>query len=38
MGGKIDLYYDCVSPYSWYALAYLIRNREALKTHGVDIE
>jgi len=38
MGGKIDLYYDCVSPWSWFALHHLINNRETLKSYGVEFE
>jgi glutathione S-transferase kappa 1 len=38
MSGKIELYYDCVSPYSWFALDYLIKNKEALGSHDVQIE
>ncbi|KAF2666001.1 putative thioredoxin [Microthyrium microscopicum] len=35
---KIELFYDTVSPYSWYALHYLQKNREALSSHGINIE
>jgi glutathione S-transferase kappa 1 len=38
MEGKIELFFDCVSPYSWFAFDYLLRNREALKSHDVAIE
>lgn len=38
MGGKIDAYLDCVSPYSYFALLYLLKNRTALASHGVDVE
>ncbi|KAJ5113821.1 HCCA isomerase/glutathione S-transferase kappa [Penicillium angulare] len=38
MSSKIDAYIDCVSPYSYYALVYLRRNRKALESHGVEIE
>ncbi|KAF2814602.1 glutathione S-transferase kappa 1 [Mytilinidion resinicola] len=38
MGGKIECYLDVVSPYSYYALLYLEKNREVLKSHDVDIE
>ncbi|KAJ5912037.1 uncharacterized protein N7473_001340 [Penicillium subrubescens] len=38
MAGKIDAYVDCVSPYSYYATLYLRRNRQALRSHGVEIE
>ncbi|GME38043.1 putative dsba family oxidoreductase protein [Neofusicoccum parvum] len=38
MGGKIDAYLDCVSPYSYFALLYLLKNRDALASHGIDVE
>jgi hypothetical protein len=38
MGGKINAYLDCVSPYSYYALLYLHRNRSALRSHGIEVE
>lgn len=38
MGGKIDCYFDCVSPYSYFAFLYLSKNEDLLKTYGVDIE
>lgn len=38
MGGKIDAYLDCVSPYSYYALLYLQKNRKALASYGVEVE
>ena len=38
MGGKIEAYLDCVSPYSYYALSYLQKNREALASYGVEVE
>ncbi|KAF2467221.1 glutathione S-transferase kappa 1 [Lindgomyces ingoldianus] len=38
MGGKITCYLDCVSPYSYFALLYLERHREALKSHDVEID
>ncbi|OQE32283.1 hypothetical protein PENSTE_c001G06738 [Penicillium steckii] len=37
-GGKIDAYVDCVSPYSYYATLYLRRNRQALESHGIEVE
>ncbi|KAF2735099.1 glutathione S-transferase kappa 1 [Polyplosphaeria fusca] len=38
MSGKITCYLDCVSPYSYFALIYLDRYREALKSYNVDID
>ncbi|KAJ5739467.1 HCCA isomerase/glutathione S-transferase kappa [Penicillium manginii] len=38
MTGKIDAYVDCVSPYSYYATLYLRRNRQALESHGIEVE
>ena len=38
MRGKINAYLDCVSPYSYYALLYLQRNRSALRSHGIEVE
>ncbi|KAA8614829.1 glutathione S-transferase kappa 1 [Pyrenophora tritici-repentis] len=38
MAGKITSYLDCVSPYSYFALLYLEKNREVLKSHGVEID
>ncbi|KAF2109282.1 glutathione S-transferase kappa 1 [Lophiotrema nucula] len=38
MSGKITCYLDCVSPYSYFALIYLERNREALRSHNVEID
>ncbi|KAF2086177.1 DSBA family oxidoreductase [Saccharata proteae CBS 121410] len=38
MGGKIDAYLDCVSPYSFYAFKYLIERRAALSSYDVEID
>ncbi|KAJ4992720.1 dsba family oxidoreductase [Stagonosporopsis vannaccii] len=38
MSGKITCYLDCVSPYSYFALLYLEKNKDALTTHNVDID
>ncbi|KAJ5172787.1 hypothetical protein N7492_005380 [Penicillium capsulatum] len=38
MAGKIDAYVDCVSPYSYYAMLHLRKNRQALESHGVEVE
>jgi len=38
MGGKIDAYLDCVSPYSYFAILYLQKNREILRQYGVEVE
>ncbi|KAH6620386.1 glutathione S-transferase kappa 1 [Boeremia exigua] len=38
MSGKITCYLDCVSPYSYFALLYLEKNRQALASHNVDID
>ncbi|CAA9965495.1 Glutathione S-transferase kappa 1 [Pyrenophora teres f. maculata] len=38
MVGKITSYLDCVSPYSYFALLYLEKNRKVLKSHGVEID
>ncbi|KAL3457661.1 thioredoxin-like protein [Aspergillus heterothallicus] len=35
---KIECYLDCVSPYSFYAFAYLQQNRQTLEKLGVKIE
>ncbi|KAH0538759.1 hypothetical protein FGG08_004647 [Glutinoglossum americanum] len=36
--GKIDVFVDCVSPYSYYAVKYLLKNRAALQSYGVEVE
>ncbi|KAL1958049.1 hypothetical protein VTO42DRAFT_5261 [Malbranchea cinnamomea] len=38
MGGKIEAYFDCPSPYSYLAFLHLRRNRERLASHGVEVE
>lgn len=38
MGGKIDGYLDCTSPYSYFALIYLRQQRELLKQYNVEVE
>ncbi|KAK7556737.1 DSBA family oxidoreductase [Phyllosticta citricarpa] len=38
MGAKIDVYIDCVSAYSYFAILYLLKNRQALAEHEVEIE
>ncbi|KAK8235459.1 thioredoxin-like protein [Phyllosticta capitalensis] len=38
MGAKIDVYLDCVSAYSYFAILYLLKNRKALAEHEVEIE
>ncbi|KAF2000290.1 glutathione S-transferase kappa 1 [Amniculicola lignicola CBS 123094] len=38
MSGQITCYLDCVSPYSYFALVYLEKHREVLKSHGVSID
>jgi len=38
MMAKIDAYLDCVSPYSYFALLYLLKNKEALRAHDIDVE
>ncbi|EPS41986.1 hypothetical protein H072_4036 [Dactylellina haptotyla CBS 200.50] len=35
---KIELYIDCVSPYSFFAFDYLQKNKRALQDHGVQVE
>ena len=35
---SIKTYLDCVSPYSYYALLYLQKNRHSLASHGVTVE
>ncbi|KAH0565818.1 hypothetical protein GP486_000787 [Trichoglossum hirsutum] len=36
--GKIDAFVDCVSLYSYYAISYLLNNKDALLSHGVEVE
>ncbi|CAK3839291.1 DSBA family oxidoreductase [Lecanosticta acicola] len=36
--GRIDVYLDCNSPWSFHAYNYLRRNRQALAEHGVTVE
>ncbi|KAH8701046.1 DSBA family oxidoreductase [Talaromyces proteolyticus] len=38
MGGIINVYLDCVSPYSQYAFLHLLRNRSVLASHGIRID
>jgi len=38
MGGKIDCYLDCASPYSYFAFVYLRRRRKVLAEYGVQVE
>ncbi|KUL84403.1 hypothetical protein ZTR_08785 [Talaromyces verruculosus] len=38
MGGIIHAYYDCVSPYSFFAFTHLEKVRGVLASHGVRIE
>jgi len=35
---RIDAYFDCNSPWSYFAFTYLRRNRQALAAHNVDVE
>ncbi|EMF12234.1 DSBA family oxidoreductase [Sphaerulina musiva SO2202] len=37
-GGRIDLYVDCNSPWSYFAYLYLRRNRPALSQHNISVE
>lgn len=36
-GGKIDAYLDCNSPYSYFALVWLRRNKQLLADNGVEV-
>lgn len=38
MGGKIDCYLDCASPYSYFAIVYLRKQRQALADYGIEVE
>ncbi|KAH6681441.1 putative glutathione S-transferase kappa 1 [Halenospora varia] len=38
MGGHIDCYLDCPSPYSYLAFLYLLKNRELLLSHDVTVD
>jgi len=38
MTSKITCYLDCVSPYSYFALLHLQKNREVLQSHNVEID
>ncbi|KAK2763109.1 hypothetical protein FQN54_009743 [Arachnomyces sp. PD_36] len=38
MGGKINAYFDCVSPYAFFAFLHLRKNRALLASYGIDIE
>ncbi|KAK2741880.1 hypothetical protein FQN57_005439 [Myotisia sp. PD_48] len=38
MGGKIEAYFDCPSPYSYFAFLHLRKNRELLASHGIEID
>ncbi|KAH7230847.1 DSBA family oxidoreductase [Fusarium solani] len=35
---KIELYFDCVSPYSFYAFLYLTQRKQALQNLNVELE
>ncbi|USW51690.1 Putative DSBA-like thioredoxin domain, Thioredoxin-like superfamily [Septoria linicola] len=36
-GGKIDVYLDCNSPWSYFAYLYLRKNRASLQAHNISI-
>ncbi|KAF2997407.1 hypothetical protein E8E13_005347 [Curvularia kusanoi] len=38
MAAKITCYLDCVSPYSYFALLHLEKNRQTLESHDVEID
>ncbi|EEH46428.1 uncharacterized protein PADG_02526 [Paracoccidioides brasiliensis Pb18] len=38
MGGKIEAYFDCPSPYSFFSFQHLLKNRELLASHGIEVE
>ncbi|KFY18259.1 hypothetical protein V492_00025 [Pseudogymnoascus sp. VKM F-4246] len=37
-GGKLAIYVDCVSPYSWFGYTNTVRYRPLLNAHGVDVD
>ncbi|KAF1975566.1 glutathione S-transferase kappa 1 [Bimuria novae-zelandiae CBS 107.79] len=37
-GGKITAYLDCMSPFSYFALVHLEKNRAVLEAHGIEID
>ncbi|PSN66242.1 glutathione S-transferase [Corynespora cassiicola Philippines] len=36
--GKLTIYVDCVSPYSWFGFTNIVRFRPLLQAHGVHVE
>ncbi|KZP03652.1 putative DSBA family oxidoreductase [Athelia psychrophila] len=38
MGGKIDCYLDCTSFYGYLTFQHLLKERETLRSHGVEVE
>ncbi|PGH27948.1 hypothetical protein AJ80_00202 [Polytolypa hystricis UAMH7299] len=38
MAARIDAYFDCVSPFSYFAFVHLLRNKDVLRSHGVEID
>ncbi|RMD43686.1 hypothetical protein DV735_g1447, partial [Chaetothyriales sp. CBS 134920] len=37
-GGKLRIYVDCVSPYSWFGFTNIIKYRPLLQAHGIQVE
>ncbi|KAH8809209.1 glutathione S-transferase [Xylogone sp. PMI_703] len=37
-GGKLTIYLDCVSPYSWFGFTNTIRYRPLLNAYGIDVD
>ncbi|KAE9364012.1 putative DSBA family oxidoreductase [Stipitochalara longipes BDJ] len=37
-GGKLTIYVDCVSPYSWFGFTNILRYRPLLNAHGVSVD
>ncbi|KIW17418.1 hypothetical protein PV08_04612 [Exophiala spinifera] len=37
-GGKLKIYIDCVSPYSWFGFTNIIKYRPLLNAHGVSVD
>ncbi|KAK6376495.1 hypothetical protein LTS17_007090 [Exophiala oligosperma] len=37
-GGKLKIYIDCVSPYSWFGFTNIIKFRPLLNAHGVSVD